>query len=83
MNENRIREESQKLIEAAMTLKDLLSNHKNAFAFETYFGDDKPLKKGGKTIDYRIKFNVEQVVFNETKTKVKHTVPPRLKNHIN
>lgn len=83
MNEQKLIYESQKLIEAAMELKEMLSKHKNFLKWETHYADDKPLLTGGKTIDYRVSMKIEQVIFNHDKTEVKHVVPPRLKNHIN
>jgi hypothetical protein len=77
MNEQKLVEESQKLIDAAFELKHMLSKHKNFFKWETHFGDDRDGK------DYRVSMKIEQVVFNVDKTDVKYVVPPRLKDHIN
>ena len=77
MNEKRLIHESQRLVDAAFELKDMLSKHKNHFSWETHFGD----VRDGK--DYRVSMKIEQVVFNAEKTEVKHVVPPRLKDHIN
>ena len=83
MNKDKLIEQTEKMLDAAFTLKKAHAIHKNFFKMETHFADDEPLRTGGKTIDYRISMKIEQVVFNHDKTEVKYVVPPRLKSNIN
>jgi hypothetical protein len=77
MNDKKIVEKSEQLVDAAFSLKELMSSHKNAFKWDTHFGDDRDGK------DYRVTMVIEQVVLTADKTEVKYIVPPRLKDNIN